>query len=67
MRTLIILACVLYFVPTIIAWIRDHQNKIAITALNILLGWSVIGWVGSLIWSLVKSKPQTIQIVRERD
>ena len=40
-----------YLIPTIIAWIRDHDQKVAITALNILLGWSVLGWVGALVWS----------------
>lgn len=27
-----------YFLPTIIAWVRAHYNRIAILALNLLLG-----------------------------
>jgi hypothetical protein len=42
-----------YFVPTIIAIRRKHPQAVAISALNILLGWSVLGWVGALVWSLV--------------
>lgn len=45
-------ALVLYFVPTIIATKRRHKNIPAIFALNLLLGWALIGWVGALVWSL---------------
>lgn len=47
-----LLIIVLYFVPTVIAWRRDHKNLIAIFLLNVLLGWSGIGWIGALIWSV---------------
>jgi len=44
----------LYFVPAIVAMSRDHKNKIAILALNIFIGWTLIGWVVALVWSLTK-------------
>lgn len=44
-------AIVLYFSPGIVAVIRDHPNKSAIAILDFLLGWSVIGWVGAMIWA----------------
>ena len=47
-----IVALAFYFLPTIIAFRREHQNKGAIFVLNLLLGWSLLGWVGSLVWSL---------------
>lgn len=47
----IILIVVLYFVPTIVAWRRDHRNMNPIFLLNLLLGWTFIGWVGALVWS----------------
>ncbi len=43
-----------YMVPTIIAAVNGHKNVSAIAALNILLGWTFIGWVGALIWTLKK-------------
>lgn len=46
---LVFLAAV-YFIPTIVA--RGKRNFGAIFALNLLLGWTVIGWVGSLVWAL---------------
>lgn len=42
----------LYFMPTIIANSRQKRNIGAIFALNLLLGWSLVGWVVSLVWAL---------------
>ncbi len=46
----------IYAIPTIIAFSRGHQNAAAIVALNILLGWTFLGWVASLVWSLTEVK-----------
>lgn len=43
---------VAYMCPTIIGFIRGQPNKWAIAALNVLLGWTVIGWIVALVWSL---------------
>jgi hypothetical protein len=42
----------LYILPSIIAATRGHRNGMAICALNLLLGWTLVGWVAALIWSL---------------
>jgi hypothetical protein len=41
-----------YFVPSLIAWTRKHRSLLAIIALNILLGWTGLGWIGAFVWSL---------------
>jgi hypothetical protein len=41
-----------YFVPTFIALSRKKSNTLSIFALNLLLGWSLIGWAGALVWAL---------------
>ncbi len=43
---------VLYFVPSIVAYFRSHHNTMAIGALNLLLGWTVIGWIAAMVWAL---------------
>jgi hypothetical protein len=43
----------LYFIPFIIACIRKHKNSIPIFCVNFFLGWTLIGWVGSLVWALI--------------
>ena len=45
-----------YFLPTIIAMATHRRNTLAIFALNLLAGWTFIGWVGALVWSLVQEK-----------
>ena len=45
-----------YFVPTIIAAIRQTRNLIAIILLNVLAGWTILGWVASLVWAIVADK-----------
>lgn len=47
-----VLAFGLYFWPTLIARQRNHPNTAAILALNLLLGWTFVGWVLALVWSL---------------
>jgi hypothetical protein len=42
----------LYFWPAIIAKGRRHNNTTAIFATNLLLGWTLLGWVASFIWAL---------------
>jgi hypothetical protein len=44
----------LYFLPAIIACSRAHQNAAAVFFLNLLLGWTLIGWVAAFIWALMK-------------
>ena len=51
-----IIGGLLHFIPSVIAFLRDHQSKWAILALNVLLGWSGIGWIAALIWSLTGVK-----------
>ena len=50
----IVLIVTFYFMPTLIAFLRQHKNKLAIFLLNLLLGWSVLGWVASLVWSVMR-------------
>lgn len=41
----------LYCAPGIVALARGHHNTTAIIALNLLLGWTLLGWVAALVWS----------------
>lgn len=58
--TLLVILLILHFVPTVIAVLRGHHNRLAIFALNLLLGWSMIGWVIALVWSLTRPAPVRI-------
>lgn len=60
-----IVAPLLYFYPTIEAVLRKKVNLTSIAALNIFLGWTLIGWVVALVWSLSKDviKKEEITVV----
>lgn len=48
----IIVLALLYLTPTVIAFYRQHHNLAPIVVVNLLTGWTVIGWVVALVWSL---------------
>jgi hypothetical protein len=48
----------LYFVPMVIALLRQTPKAVPICAVNILLGWTVVGWLVALAWALsAEGKP----------
>ncbi len=52
---------VLYFLPTIIAFARSKRDAVSILVLNLLLGWTAIGWVIALVWALKQDVPVAIR------
>ena len=54
---LITVASVLYFLPSVIAARRRHHNAGAIVVLNLFLGWTFLGWVLALVWSVSAKRP----------
>ena len=51
---IIIFAIAFYFLPSLIAYFRKHKNLVAVFMLNLSLGWTLVGWVVALIWSVMK-------------
>lgn len=51
----LLLFVVLYMLPTLVAYQNKKQDIIAIAVLNVLLGWSFVGWVIALIWAFTKN------------
>jgi hypothetical protein len=54
----------IYMIPTIVANKRGHPQVVAICALNILLGWTFLGWVVALVWALASSGSGSVSDVR---
>jgi hypothetical protein len=42
----------IYLAPLIIATVRDHHNLPWIGLLNFAAGWTVVGWIAALVWSM---------------
>ena len=54
---LLVFGAIVYFFPSMVASIHKHPNQLAIFTLNIFGGWTLIGWVGALVWAVTKPKP----------
>lgn len=48
----------LYFLPSLLASQKKTRYTGGITVLNLFLGWTLLGWVGALIWA-VSAQPGT--------
>lgn len=48
---------IMYWSPTSVAYGRRARHWVDIALLNTLGGWTVIGWIVAMIWSLV-AKPE---------
>ncbi len=48
------LALIAYCAPLLIAFERRHRYLVSIAVINLATGWSVIGWIAALLWSLNK-------------
>jgi hypothetical protein len=46
-----VIATVIYLVPAIVAFSRAHPNRWLIAVVNVTLGGTGIGWLGSLVWA----------------
>ena len=48
----------LYCIPSIVALACRRPNAKSIVGLNVLLGWTVIGWVLAFVWSLSDNREE---------
>lgn len=44
--------CVIYMVPSIVAFRRNHPNRWVIFVINLAFGGTVIGWGFALVWAM---------------
>ncbi len=49
---IVLIIAFIYFLPSLIAWSRDHKNTASIAVVNIFLGWTLVGWVVALAMSV---------------
>ena len=47
---------IVYFTPAIVGW--NKKSAFGITILNLLLGWTLLGWVGALVWALSSAREE---------
>jgi hypothetical protein len=50
---LLMLCIIIYLLPTLIAFARDVRSRHAVTVVNIVLGWTLIGWFICFLWAML--------------
>jgi hypothetical protein len=45
-------AIVFYFIPGMVAYWRHHSRPQVVLLFNLLIGWTLIGWVITLVWAI---------------
>lgn len=43
---------VVYFIPGAVAYARHHSRPHVVLLFNLLIGWTLIGWVMTLVWAI---------------
>ena len=51
-----------YFIPTIVAYAVQSEHDGIVTAVNLFLGWTGVGWVVALCWAL--ASPRRVEVGR---
>lgn len=54
-----ILGINIYFIPAYVGWWRKKKARWVIFLVNLFLGWTVIGWIGSLVWAVIPDSIST--------
>lgn len=55
----------IYFFPCIVRSLRDSTNGFVVFLINLLTGWSVIGWLAALLIACVSQTKTSAAIERE--
>lgn len=48
----------IYIAPSLIAHLTERRHRWPITVINVFLGWTLVGWVVSLSWAVMKDREQ---------
>ena len=49
----------IYLAPTIVASVRKHDQLPMVVVINVLLGWTGLGWLIALVWAAAGRKAPT--------
>jgi len=57
----------LYLLPVYEASKRRHPRIVPISLIDILLGWTVVGWIVALVWAVRRPEPEAVAEENEND
>jgi hypothetical protein len=54
---------VMYWLPTLVAILRQTHSALGVAMLNFFLGWTVIGWILALVWALAANTSPNVIVI----
>ena len=60
MEGILIVLILTYFIPSLVAVFREKDNTVAIFVLNLVAGWTLVGWVVALVWAVTKDEEEKV-------
>lgn len=58
---LLLIGVVVYFVPAMVATSRKAVNRGSVGVINLLLGWTIIGWIVALAMAMGRTEKQEMR------
>jgi len=56
---MLVLFQLIYYIPSIFAMAKKMPGILKIFIINLLAGWTFVGWVATLIWVIYKNSRQS--------
>ena len=63
MMSFILFWIAMYWLPTLVALVRQTPSALGIAMLNFFLGWTVIGWFLALFWALAATNSPHVIVI----
>ena len=54
---MVIITVAVYILPTLLAWKRQSSRRWRVTFVNLLLGWTVVGWIAAMVMTFAYEPP----------
>lgn len=61
--TFLLVLFAMYWLPTIVAVVRQTHAALGIAALNFFFGWTIIGWIMAMVWALAASRGPHVVVI----
>lgn len=52
-----VVGAAMYCLPTMLAWKRQSSRRWKITVINLLLGWTIVGWIAAMLMTFAYEPP----------
>lgn len=63
----VLLSLIFYMIPSIISGKRNTKHFGMICFINVVFGWTVLGWIAALVWAVVEGPEEPVAMTKRSD